>query len=243
MITMNQSIENQLFYPGPAGTEQVGVEDEAGFNDIVQCYAEKLLTIVTYITRNRQTAEDIVQETFLRLWEKRMAITPGNVGGWLYRVATNLALGHLKRESCKTKVYASLRTTQQECFTEVEERLVQKENRMVLHKIYARLPEKQQAVYRLSKVGGLSREEIAHHLKISPHTVKNHLSSAIQFIRENITCVLLFLVFFICNNIFFNRTSTKVTPDSLYSIQQPAKGKSVFPLQSGRSVLMMLMIK
>ncbi|MEZ2444788.1 RNA polymerase sigma factor [Chitinophaga sp. RCC_12] len=243
MITMNQSIENQLRPANEAGTERICFEDEAGFNEIVRCYSTKLLTIITYITRSRQTAEDIVQETFLRLWEKRVAITPDNVGGWLYRVATNLAMGHLKRESCKTRVYASLRTSQQEFSTEVEERLVQKENRIVLNKIYARLPEQQQAVYHLSKVGGLTRDEIAHHLKISPHTVKNHLSRAVQYIREHIGGVTLFILFFVFNNIFFNRTSTKVKSDSLYTIQQQANGKPIFPLKSGVSELMKLALK
>jgi RNA polymerase sigma-70 factor (family 1) len=217
--------------------------DEAGFNEIVQRYSPKLLNIIIYIIRDRQTAEDIVQETFLRLWEKRRTITPGNVDGWLYRVAFNLAQGHLKRESCRTRVYASLRTVQQECFTEVEERLVQKESRVVLNKIYTRLPEKQQAVYRMSKVGGLSRDEIAHHLKISPHTVKNHLAKAIQFIKEHAGYVSVLFVFFVLNNIFFNRTSTKTAPGCLYTIQQPANGKPTFPLRSGTSVLMKLMPK
>jgi RNA polymerase sigma-19 factor, ECF subfamily len=243
MITMNQSIENQLFPVKETRTDHMCFEDEAGFNEIVQCYSAKLLTIVTYITRNRQTAEDIVQETFLRLWEKRVTITPDNLGGWLYRVATNLAMGHLKRESFKTRVYASLRISQQQFATEVEERLVQKENRIVFNKIYARLPEQQQAVYHLSKVGGLTRDEIAHHLKISPHTVKNHLSRAVQFIKEHIGGVTLFFLFFVFNNIFFNRTSTKAKPDSLYTIQQQANSKPIFPLKSGVSELMKLKLK
>ncbi|MEV4886913.1 sigma-70 family RNA polymerase sigma factor [Chitinophaga ginsengisegetis] len=243
MITMNQSIENQLFPIKETGTDRMCFEDEAGFSAIVQHHSAKLLTIVTYITRNRQTAEDIVQETFLRLWEKRVTITPDNLGGWLYRVATNLAMGHLKRESFKTRVYASLRTSQQEFATEVEERLVQKETRVVFNKIYARLPEQQQAVYHLSKVDGLTRDEIAHHLKISPHTVKNHLSRAVQFIKENIGGVTLFFLFFVFNNIFFNRTSTKAASDSLYTIQQQANSKPIFPLKSGVSELMKLKLK
>ncbi len=80
-----------------------------------------LFSTVVQLTRNKQTAEDIVQETFLRLWEKRMAMKNDNIGGWLYRVALNQAYKHLRKESCKSRIYASLQAGYSPVSNEVEE--------------------------------------------------------------------------------------------------------------------------
>lgn len=242
MITMNRPTEYPKLPAIQGRIVRMAIEDEAAFNAIVQSHSDKLLAIVTCLTRNRHTAEDIVQETFLKLWEKRTALTPENIGGWLYRVAWNLAHAHLKRESCKSKVYASW-TMQQQHTTEAEVQLLRKENTVALHKIYTRLPEKQQAVYRLSKVGGLSRDEIAQQLNISPHTVRNHLAKAVQFVKEQAGAIALFSVFFVFNHFFFARTSTKSLPDHLYSKQQPANGTPTFSLRSDLSGLMSSVLK
>lgn len=215
----------------PLHARKACVADEAEFNEIVRDHSSRLIRIVLCLTKNQYIAEDIVQETFLKLWEKRATLTPENVGGWLYRVAWNLSLGHIRKEAGRTKLHAFW-TDQQYHSAGAEERLVQKENTKVFKKIYDRLPEKQQAVYHLSKIENLSREEIAQQLNISPNTVKNHLTKAVQFIKEHLGAIALFALFFVLNNIFFNRTSTKSHPGHLYIKQQTENKKPVFSLRS-----------
>jgi RNA polymerase sigma-70 factor (family 1) len=190
------------------------------FNKIVQSHSAILFATVLQLTRNKQTAEDIVQDTFLRLWEKRIAMKNDNIGGWLYRVALNQAYKHLRKESCKSRIYASLQAGYSPVSNEVEEQLLQKESKGLFSKIYNRLPEQQQAVYLLSSEEGLSRNEIAAQLNISPNTVKNHLSRAVRFIRDNVKCACIFLLFSFINYIFFNAGSTKSAPVDLFKVQE-----------------------
>lgn len=197
------------------------------FNRIVQSHSAVLFSTVVQLTRNKQTAEDIVQETFLRLWEKRMAMKNENIGGWLYRVALNLAYKHLRKESCKSRIYASLQAGYSPVSNEVEERLLQKENRGLFSKLCNRLPEQQQTVYLLSSEEGLSRNEIAEQLNISPNTVKNHLSRAVRFIRDNVKCACIFLLFTVINYIFFKSGSTKSAPADLFKVQDRYNKNSV----------------
>jgi len=68
----------------------------------------------------------------------------------------------------------------------VEEILLAKENKKILDSVISKLPPQQQLVYKLSKQEGLSREEIATRLHISPNTVRNHLQEAVKFIRNNL---------------------------------------------------------
>ncbi|MBO9634346.1 MAG: sigma-70 family RNA polymerase sigma factor, partial [Chitinophagaceae bacterium] len=175
-------------------------------------------SIVIQVTRNRQTTEDIMQETFLRLWEKKMILKNDNIGGWLYRVALNLSYKHLRKESCKNRLYTSLQTDHPVC-NDVEEQLLQKEHRNSFARLYDRLPEQQQAVYLLSSQAGLSRSEIAAHLNISPNTVKNHLSRAVRFIRANVKYACIFLLFTTINYIFFVAGSTRSAPVDLFKVQ------------------------
>jgi hypothetical protein len=72
-------------------------------------------------------------------------------------------------------------------------------------------------VYRLSREQGLSRDEIACQLRISPNTVKNHLQKAVQFMKEHIQTVGLVCAFFVFYNLFFVSGSTKAPFKDLYS--------------------------
>ncbi|MGE7775258.1 sigma-70 family RNA polymerase sigma factor [Chitinophaga sp. NPDC101104] len=222
-MTISQ-LTQPVFLPSPESHRGIAEQRqalEADFSGLVEIHSARLLHIVTYLTRDRQAAEDIVQETFLRLWERRLVIVPDNVGGWLYRVAWNLAQAHLKRESGRRKVYAAW-TLGQPKAVEAAEPLLQKESAYQFNKAYQQLPEQQQKIYRLSKLRGLNRREIADRMNLSPLTVRNHLTRAVQFMKEHAGAMLLFAFFFIFNHIFFHRAGTKTFPDDLYIKRQPA---------------------
>src|ERR1700748_2525317 len=87
--------DQEIFFPSP------DLGNETTFTDIVHTYSPRLFAMAFRITGSRQEAEDIVQEAFLRLWQKRAEIIPDNLGGWLHKVVTNLAYKHVKRESRK----------------------------------------------------------------------------------------------------------------------------------------------
>lgn len=190
--------------------------DEAAFNNMVQAYSATLMHTAMHITRHRQSAEDIVQEAFLRLWQNRSKVVPYNMGGWLHTVTTHLAYKHIKKLK-RNSTYIKLTLTQQNWHTDVEDRLLQKETQRTYTTAYMRLPEKQQAVYRLSREQGLSRDEIACQLSISPNTVKNHLLKAVQFMKEHIQTYGLFIALFVVYNLFFVSNSTKTPLRDLYN--------------------------
>jgi RNA polymerase sigma-70 factor (family 1) len=199
--------------------------DEAAFNNIVQSHYDTLMRTAIRITRHQQSAEDIVQETFLRLWQNRNKILPCNMGGWLYTVTTHLAYQHIKKTK-RNSIYVKLSAAQQDWHTDVEDQLLEKENQNTHDTAYMLLPERQQAVYRLSREQGLSRDEIACRLSISPNTVKNHLLKAVQFMKEHIQTVGLMMVLFIFHQLFFNSDSTKLPWRDLYNIADKVNRKS-----------------
>ena len=115
------------------------------------------------------------------------------------------------------RIHKTLIESETTSCTEVEEYLFVKEKYIRLKNIFRQLPHQQKIVLHLSKEKGWKRAEIAAFLQLSPHTVRMHLHRAVQFMKENFPCILLFSMLFVCNNIFYKRSSTKEAPMELFT--------------------------
>ncbi|MGN7786538.1 RNA polymerase sigma factor [Niabella sp. 22666] len=187
------------------------------FKELVQQYTPKLLPALYSITRCMHTAEDILQDSFLKLWSKRQEVVYDNPGGWLYRVATHEAYKHLKKEArCIRSTQVLTESTEQLCF-EGESRLMYKEQLQQLQTVFTRLPQMQRKVYWLNREVGLNRNEIASFLNISANTVKVHLMRAHRFVKSHMTLICIFCFF---NIFYFNISNTKPLNEDLYIIQE-----------------------
>ncbi len=198
--------------------KRISITDEATFCTVVQTYSEKLFSLAFNITRNRQVSEDILQDCFMKLWQKRTEIIFDNVGHWLCRVVFNMACTYLRRETAKSKIINALLHHVQDGYAPGgEEYMIQKERVAIFSKVYSSLPPQQKIVYELSRVNDLSRCEIATRLKISPHTVRNHLSKASQFLKENAGAASLVLLLLALQILFSGESSTNGRFNSLYN--------------------------
>lgn len=204
-----------------------------GFTEIVQEHSPRLFHVAYRITKNRQIAEDIVQEAFLRLWQQRKRLTPENPGGWLYRVVSNLGMTHLKRSSHQLQLLNRLRSEKQHHYSDVEERLVKKEKEKMFNNLFNQLTQKQQEIYRLSREEGLRRNEIATLLNLSPNTVKVHLLRAVQFMKEHIAMIILFVLFFLFNNLLFQKGNTSSAYRSLDKVKESIHPPRYYQLNIG----------
>lgn len=187
------------------------------FTRIVDNWTPHLQYTAWQITRNEQVAEDIVQEAFLALWEQRVKIIPENPVGWLIRVVSNLSARHLRHKNVKLRIHKALSEEKNIASSEVEEYITGKEKHILLKNIFNQLPAQQKLVLHLSKEKGWRRAEIATCLQISPNTVRMHLHRAMQYMKENLACIAIFMLFFICNIIFFRKSSTNETVRELFT--------------------------
>jgi RNA polymerase sigma-70 factor (family 1) len=154
------------------------------FTAIYEQYWEKLFAIAYHFCQNKETAEEVVQELFLSLWDKRAEVLIEDLGAYL---ATAVKYGVFK-QLVRQKRREKLLDTHLHPVTVADE-TEQVEARFLAEYvagIVEQLPQQCRVVYQLSRQDGLRVEEIAHVLQISPNTARNHLHKALKTIRQSL---------------------------------------------------------
>jgi len=168
----------------PADIELLIKGDELAFRKVYDSHNEQVYRLAIRFLKDESWSEEIVQETFLKLWVNRQTLdTAGNIWLYLYVIAKRLCLNRL-REIKKSTEHFELLITRMEYETSLSEvGLEVKEIERLLQDAIMKLPRQQQEVFQLSRNEGLSHKEIAERLKISPNTVKNHMVQALKNLK------------------------------------------------------------
>lgn len=163
---------------------QIANGDEKAFTRLFHHYRNKIFTVALKLTESDVLAEEIVQDVFLKIWIKRNTLQEiNNFDSFLFIIARNhtfTALKKLARKGMKIEDADLAFLTELET---PEDPLLEKEYRKILAQSIDRLPPQQKQVYQLRNERGLTRDEIAAILNISPSTAKAHLRSALRSIR------------------------------------------------------------
>jgi RNA polymerase sigma-70 factor (family 1) len=154
--------------------------DMAAFDQLYWHYQKAVYQNAFKLTQNTQIAEDIVQEVFISLWEKRQSIDSSrSVGGWLFVSSYNRSVNALKKKLRESLALKEIGQTEDQDNPDISE--IQYS---ILEKAIAALSPQKRKVFELCKLKGHSYEEAAKEMNISKHTVKEYLASAISFIKE-----------------------------------------------------------
>ena len=136
--------------------------------------------------RDKSTVEDIAQDVFIKLWEKRQKLNiTSSLGAYLRRMAINEAISFLRRnkhfetEDTIDLAYGGSPYTG-------EDQMLQAELEQNITNAINSLPPKCRAVFQLSRYEGLSYKEIATKMDISVKTVENQMGKALRVLRERL---------------------------------------------------------
>lgn len=159
---------------------------EEAFTSLFKHYRGKLYHYALTITDSNETAEDMVHDTFLKIWNNRHQMSQvENLGSYLFRACHNQAISGLRRMAKETLVLAELRNESVPMLPDVDP-AAQKEIRAFIQQAVDKLSPQQRKIFLLSRQEGLKLQQIADELEISISTVKTHLGIAIRFLREEI---------------------------------------------------------
>lgn len=166
---------------------QVAAGDEQAFANLFHVWRDKLYFFLLRITNSPQTAEDIVQDVFVKLWANRSSLGEvQNFSAWLYRVTQNQALSGMRRMALETTILAEIKREIAASGQPTDEVLLHKQLQERLQAAINRLPPQQKLVYTLSRIEGLKQEEIANRLNLSVNTVRNHMTEALRKLRQDL---------------------------------------------------------
>jgi RNA polymerase sigma-70 factor (family 1) len=164
--------------------------DVTAFDELYWKYHEAVYRNVLKFTKDAVVAEDILQEVFTKLWEKRKDIDPSqSVAGWLFVISFNLSVNHTRKVLKEHTLQKQMLTIVPEEDTAVADLHQYEEQYQLLERAIDQLSPQKKKIVTLCKLEGKTYEEAATELKISRHTVKEHLSAAMvnlnDYMRKN----------------------------------------------------------
>lgn len=159
--------------------------DQTAFAEIYNQYRSKIFIYACSLCKSPDISEEIVQEVFIKVWQKRDQInTELNFGAYIKKITLNHVLNHLKKVAREKALQQQLFVFIETIRNSTEDNLLEKELLRTYDDAIAKLPPQKKLIYNLSRNEDLSHDEIAKKLNISKNTVKNHMVEATRFIRN-----------------------------------------------------------
>ncbi|MDN5285386.1 MAG: polymerase sigma-70 factor [Mucilaginibacter sp.] len=155
------------------------------FEQIYQLYSQRIYGRLIRLLKDEDMADSILQDVFLRIWERRVQIDPEQpFKAYLYKIAENFVYDYFRKIARDKKLQVKLRTATTEYYDQIEENIFKKENEALIGEAILKLPPQRQKVFLLCKIEGKSYEEAAGLLGISVSTVSNQLVKATKSVKE-----------------------------------------------------------
>lgn len=160
--------------------------DEQAFYKFYAHYSNLLRPFLLSYTRSENDVEDIIQETFVRVWLNRDRLPEiDNIGGWVYKIASRVYLDHIERDIKRRDRKASFGESMYGSGMVVSsERTHLNEVSNIIQGVLNNLSEQKRNIFRLNRDMQLKPAQIAAQLSMPVGTVKNNLSAILREIRE-----------------------------------------------------------
>ena len=171
-------------------SERLRRRDPAAMTELYDRYGRLAYSLIYRIVRDVGVAEDLVQETFLRVWNRAQGFDAerGALGPWLLAVARNRAIDYVRSSGGKM-ARGSLELEYAEhpsAFVNFEKDVLARDSEMRVRKAVDRLNENQRHVIELAYFEGLSQTEMAERMGQPLGTVKTWVRTALKNLREDL---------------------------------------------------------
>lgn len=167
--------------------EALTVGDITAFEMLFKTYYQPLCNYAYTFLQDREDAEEIVQSTFLLVWEKRETLAiRTSVRPYLYAMVRNACLNVIKHEKIKQRYAGEELALADRSYESVAQAVASNELEYRIKVAMDELPEQCRMVFKLSRFEELKYAEIAEQLGISIKTVENHMGKALKIMREQL---------------------------------------------------------
>ncbi len=170
--------ENELLF-------QLKKGEKSAFIQLYQLYSERLYLKILKLVKSETVAEELLQDIFLNLWERRESIDiHQSFRSYLFRIGENKACDFFRKLKKDRQLYNHIKSEAIVEYKHVEETLLTREKVYFLQKAIDTLPPQRKMVFHLYKIEGKSYKEISSMLGISTSTINDHVVKAMRSIRK-----------------------------------------------------------
>lgn len=158
------------------------------FGIIYMQYADKIYSFCMAQTKDRTLSQDIVQDTFLKLWDNRRRLNPdGNLQSLIFTIARHRIIDGFRKQVAQVQfedysMLSSLLTAE----TPPDQQLIYDEYVRRVEACKRRLTLRESEIFEMSREKNIPIKDIAKKLNLSPQTVKNHLTSSLKVFRSEL---------------------------------------------------------
>jgi RNA polymerase sigma-70 factor (family 1) len=151
------------------------------FQQLFDQYFERVRNYIFYRCGDPELATDIAQDTFMRIWEKRLIPDKGKEKALLFKIAGDIFISDYRRKQTALKFAET--TNNEPDSPSVDHELDNKELTAMYEKALSQMKENQRIVFLMSRNDGLKYREIAEHLDISIKAVEKRMSDALDYLK------------------------------------------------------------
>ncbi len=159
--------------------------NEPAFRELFNRYADKVFRYVMRFVPGEPVAEELMQDVFMKVWNYRDNLDASqSFNNFLFRTAKNHILNYLRDLQRDVALNKEYRLSLSSFHNAVEDTLIHEEYIELANKAIALLPDKRRSIFIMSRLEGMSYEQIAQALDISKDTVRLQMIKSIKSIRE-----------------------------------------------------------
>lgn len=170
--------------------------DELAYAEIYHNHSKFLLQIAYQKTKDKIVAEDLVQNIFIYIWEKRESLAVKDARHYLLGCLKYSVINYIRSQIVENK-YIAFSQQQQSADNDIYSKIEVNDLSDILEKGISSLPEKTQEIFRLSRFEHQSTKKISLGLNISEKTVEYHITRSLKFIKAYLKNYYMFALIFL----------------------------------------------
>ncbi|HWW40071.1 RNA polymerase sigma-70 factor [Pedobacter sp.] len=167
---------------------QLQMGDSNAFDLIYKHYSPRIYRNILRLVKQEALAEEILQDVFMRVWEKRAALNVENsFKSYLFKIAYNLVMDFFRRAAFDRNLMAHLSVVSTAFYSNTEEITDLKDTQALLQEAIEALPPQRKKIYLMCKIEGKSYQEVSQLLDISSSTISDHIVKATKSVKEHLS--------------------------------------------------------
>ena len=167
--------------------DRIKLDDMLAYEILFRKFYAALCNYAYKMVKDMDNAEEIIQDLFFNIWEKRHELViETSVKSYLYKAAYNKSILFLRHKSVTEKYENYMKNTDVNTEPDAFDELSLKELNEVIDKTLDELPERSRKIFSLSRFEGLKYHEIAERLSLSVKTIEANMGRALKLFRKNI---------------------------------------------------------